>query len=366
MKKKIMLVPLILIYAVFLCSCSKNIAEKKNNNIKVPFLMYENNERNNTVESKLLYWDISNGTIIDNDNIVYSMSLNESPVELIEPIVWGNNKFVLNKSDSIKFNPKYSIKKVENPSLEINGKNINVITCFDSSNKFNGHKITIDDGENQKEFITTNFTFKENENKVIGVFPSYVNYDDKKGEVLFISVDFSSDNLDKIYVFKANAKNISDVNVKTIYLSNNIKNSGNAMPTLFNAVMNDNKYYFQSFNSLAYCDIVAETSNTLDDLSAQCREIVKEGKFKPDFEKAIIPVGSYKDVVVVNIPVSTDTDLENIVCAILDNKIIGSIHLKKNGMWDIRKDEKDISSVFDVSDRKLYEKFYEYLTFPKY
>ena len=31
--------------------------------------MYENNERNNTVESKLLYWDISNGTIIDNDNI---------------------------------------------------------------------------------------------------------------------------------------------------------------------------------------------------------------------------------------------------------------------------------------------------------
>lgn len=328
--------------------------------------MYENNERNNTIESKLLYWDISNGKIIDNDNIVYSMSLNESPVELIEPIVWGNNKFVLNKSDSIKFNPKYSIEKVENPSLEINGKNINVITCFDSSNKFNGHKITIDEGENQKEFITTNFTFKENENKVIGVFPSYVNYDDKKGEVLFISVDFSSDNLDKIYVFKANVKNISDVNVKTIYLSDNIKNSGNAMPTLFNAVMNNNKYYFQSFNSLAYCDIVTEMSNTLDDLAAQCREIVKEGKFKPDFEKAIIPVGSYKDVVVVNIPVSTDTDLENIVCAILDNKIIGSIHLKKDGMWDIRKDEKDISSVFDVSDRKLHEKFYEYLTFPKY
>lgn len=366
MKKKIILVSLILIYSIFFCSCSKENGYIENNDISVPFLMYENNEENNTIESKLLYWNISTGTILDNNNIIYHMSSNESSIEFIEPIIWGNDKFILNNIDSIKVNSNYNIEQAENSSLTIWGKNIKVITCFDDSQNFNGHKIIIDKDGKQEEFMTPNFTFKVSKKNIIGVFPSYVSYNDTKDEVVFLSVDFTSSNLDKIYVFKANTKNISEVNMRTICLSECIKNNGNAMPTPFNAVMSDNEYYFQSFNSLAYCDISTEKSNTLDSLTARCREIIKEGKFKPDFEKAIIPIGSYKGIVLINVPISTDTDLENLVCAVSNNKIIGSIHLKKNGIWDIRKGEKSISSVFDVSDKNLYVKFYEYLNFPKY
>ena len=111
MKKKIILVSLILIYSIFFCSCSKENGYIENNDISVPFLMYENNEENNTIESKLLYWNISTGTILDNNNIIYHMSSNESSIEFIEPIIWGNDKFILNNIDSIKVNSNYNIEQ---------------------------------------------------------------------------------------------------------------------------------------------------------------------------------------------------------------------------------------------------------------
>lgn len=367
--KKRFFIPLLLMCCICLCSCTDK-TEKSDaitEEIQIPFLMYENNSEDNTLEAKLLYWNVYEGIISDRNEVIYRMSADENAKEHIEPLIWGDGNFIVNDVDSIqKVKQNVSIIKADDVSLSVWGENIKAVACFDDEHNFIGHEISIEENGTINTMMSENFTINNDAGEKVGIFPSYIKYDETSGKVTFVSVDFSSIDLNKLYVFEANVDNISEVKARIISLEKNINTNGNAMPTMYNAVMNNNRFYFQSFNSLAYCDINSETSNTLDELSYMCRNIVKEGKFNPDFEKAIIPIGSYEDVIIVNVPISTDIGLENIVCAISDNKIIGSIHLKKNGIWEIRTENTENISKFDVSNRDLYVKFYEYLTFPKY
>lgn len=365
--KKYFLMLLLLSCCLCLCSCA-DIVDKSSDNtsdLTIPFLIYENNNENNTLEAKLLYWNIIEGKVVDKNEVAYKMTAADSAESYIEPIIWGKGKFVVNDMDEIQ-PVKENVIKAENVSMTVWGENIKVVACFDETHNFTGHEITVDENGVDRTVISDKFVVKNERGDNIGVFPSYVRYDNSTGKLTFISIDFSSMMLDNIYVFEAKIDNISDIEMRKIPLSENIETNGNAMPTLYNAVMNNDTYYFQSFNSLAYCNVKTENSNTLDDISNRCRNVVKEGRFNPDFEKAIIPIGSYNDVIIVNVPISTDVDLENIVCAISDNKIIGTMHLKKDGIWQIRNENAEVSDKFDVSNRDLYVKFYEYVTFPKY
>ncbi|WP_256961495.1 hypothetical protein [Thermoanaerobacterium thermosaccharolyticum] len=84
---------------------------------------------------------------------------------------------------------------------------------------------------------------------------------------------------------------------------------------------------------------------------------MKEGSFKPDYSKDITPVGKYKDVLILNLPISTDTNVEPLICAFKDNKLLGAIHLKSDDTWDVIGPDKKVTSEINVKDKNLYKEF---------
>lgn len=365
MRKSVRLLIFATLFSLFLCGCSNHSSES-NVGKDISFLMYEYDKESDGIIANRLVWDVEN-SYIGEEEPLYKMGKKEISKDYVEPIWYDDGNIFINEYQETSFyeDLKINIEKIKNVSNAVFGKNIKMFAQYDENQKFKEHEITIYKSDGKTEIIKSSDFVLEKENKKIGVYPSYIKYDEKRNIITSIALDYTSEHLKEIYVFKMNLNEKENINKKTIELSEKIETNGGAMPTIFNSVLVENIFYFQSYNSLGYCDIENGDSGTLDSLVEQCRNVVKEGRFKPDFEKAVIPVGNNDNMLFLKLPISTNVDLEYLICAVEKNNIVGSLLLRKNGKWEVRNKENELTSIFDVSERDLYIKFYEYITIEK-
>lgn len=335
----------------------------------IPFLTFSN-DSNNKVLAKLSYWNLKNSTVDFTDKVVYTAVPTESN-DFIEPVVWdGDKRFVLHKTSSSEEEFKENAKVIENYTMNtIYGRNIEAVKNMDIDGKTKDYSLLLN-SENgiieKKVAFLLSIKDEKNNDIVVGEqdIPSYIDYDDKTGEITFIFKYFF-ETYTNIYVARCNVNNTDMIGWKEIMLSEEIKTGGNYTPYPNNSVLIGSKYYIQSLSSFAEVDLDKKASNTLDDLSKECRSVVKEGSFEPDFPKDILPVGVYKDILILNLPISMDADIEYLMCAYRGNEFLGAIHLKNDETWNIIDSNKKVISEINVKDKGLYKRFNcHYLYFP--
>jgi len=335
----------------------------------IPFLTFYN-DSNNKVLAKLSYWNLKNSTIDFTDKLVYTALPTESN-DFIEPVVWdGDKRIVLHKTSSSEGEFKEKAKVIENYTMNtIYGRNIEAVKNMDSAGNakdynlfLNGEKGIIE----KKAVFLLRIKDDKNNDIVVGEqdVPSYIDYDDKTGEITFIFKYYFATYIN-IYVARCNVNNMDMIGWKEIKLSEQIQTGGNYTPYPNNSALIGSKYYIQSLLSFAEVDLDKKASKTLDDLSKECRSVVKEGSFKPDFPKDILPVGVYNDILILNLPISTDTDLEYLMCAYRGEEFLGAIHLKGDGTWNIINSDKKVITEINAKDKGMYKRFNsDYLYFP--
>lgn len=373
--KKYYLLLISLILLVSGCDSPRDsVKDSVKTQVSVPFLTYYK-ESSNKVTAKLSYWDANNGRITFTDQLVYTAIPTEKN-NRVEPIIWdGNKKIILHKtsySDG-EFKEKAEIIKMYTMNT-IYGRNIQAKRNLDDNadpvkKKVVDYTLYLND---ENGIIEKKLAFllktKDDKNNYIVVgeddIPSYVDYNKKTGEITFIFKYFFETHT-SIYVARCNVHNIEKINWDEIRLSKAIKTGGNYTPYPNNSALIGSKYYIQSFLNLAEVDLEKKESKTLDNINKECRSIVKEGVFEPDFPKDIIPVGVYEDVLILNVPVSTDTNLEYLMCAYKNNEFLGAIHLKSDDTWNVINSDKKVVSVINMRDKSLFKMWgVHYLYFP--
>lgn len=349
-------------FPLLVCICFVSCCSKENDivgkggstdsipQITVPFLVFTENDAGDNLEARKFYWDISNGVIIDKKELVYT----HQSGDYILPRFWDGNTYILYDGASVA--PEYSDVVSFDSDYNTYGKNIKMSAVFDDEGTFMGHEITIYSGCDYETFISDRFYKVEGE-RVIGKTPTYISYDADTDEIMVLSIDYNG-TLNRIFVFVGGKDEDSEVALTEIRVSDSIECGGNALPLTNNSVFSENVLYFQSIESIAYCDIKQKTSGILEELVNQCRGVVKEGSFQPDYEAFITPIGAYDGIVILNVPVTTDTDIESLMCAVFENRVIGSLHMKKDGIWNVRTYGRDIISVFDTTEMTFYP-FYD-------
>lgn len=332
--------------------------------VLVPFLTYYN-ETNNKVKGKISYWDLNNGKVNLTDKVVYTAIPMEDN-DYVEPITWdGNKEIVLHKTSipDSEFKEKAKIIKKYTMDIVI-GRNIEVKRNLDKNKKVKDYNLYLHD-ENGIIEKKSAFLLKAKDDKnndiIVGEedVPSYVDYNRKTGEIIFV-FKYSFETHTNIYVARCNTNNMDKINWDEIKLS-----EGNYTPCTHNSALIGSKYYIQSYLSLAEIDLFKNESKMLDNLTKECRSIVKEGSFKPDFPKDIIPVGVYENILILKVPVSTDTNLEYLMCAFKNNEFLGAIHLKSDDTWSVIDSNKKVISEINLKDKNLYKRFNShFLYFP--
>ncbi len=369
--KKLFLILLSFILLVSGCSSIENSTSK---HTLIPFLTFYN-EPNKEVVAKLSYWDLSSGNINFTDEVVYT-AIPTKENDYVEPIIWdGNKKIVLHKTATPAEKLRNDAEVIKNYTMNtIYGMNIEAKRNMDSNanvieQKVENYDLYLDSGNGIVEKKAA-FLFKTKDEKnnelVIGEqdIPSYIDYDNKTGEITFIFKYFF-ETYTNIYVAKCNIDNIEKISWKEIKLSKDIKTGGNYTPYPNNSILIGSKYYIQSYLSLAEVDFDKNESKVLDDVTQKCRNIVKEGSFEDDFPKDIIPIGKYEDVLLISVPISTDNSIEYIICALKNDELIGAIQLKSDGTWNIIDSNKKVISEIDVKDKNLYRRFNsDFIYFP--
>ncbi|NJD04008.1 MAG: hypothetical protein FIA99_15745 [Ruminiclostridium sp.] len=356
------------------------VKESEKAQVVVPFLTYYNNKEGKEVIAKLSYWDLKNNKVNFTDKVVYTTFLNVNSI--VEPIMWDGNKKIVSFKNSTPDNEyKNSTKVIKDLRFDtIYGRNIEAKKNLDI-NRVNKDKsfypnkdynlfLNNEDGSIIEKKVAFLFKTKdENSNEiVIGEvdIPSYVDYNNKIGEITFIFKYFFQTH-SSLFVAKCNADNIEKINWQEIRLSKEIIAGGGLTPYPSTSVLIGSKYYIQSSLSFAEVDLDKKQSRILDDVSKICRSIVKEGNFVPDYPKDIKPVGIYDDILILNIPVSSDTGMEYLICAFKNNIFLGAIHLRYNDMWSIIDQNKKIIEEINVKDKNLYKEFnLNFLYFPFY
>lgn len=372
--KKILL--LLISLTIFLTGCdiAKDIAttqEKVSNEVQgiIPFLTFYN-DSNNKVLAKLSYWNIKDSTVDFTDKLVYIAVPTETN-DFIEPVIWdGDKRIVLHKTSSSEGEFKEKAEVIENYTMNtIYGRNIEAVKNMDSAGNAEYYSLFLN-GENGIIEKKAAFLLKTKDDKnndiVVGEqdVPSYIDYNNKTGEITFI-FKYYFETYANIYVAKCNINDTDKINWDEIKLSEEIRTGGIYTPYPNNSVLIGSKYYIQSSLSFAEVDLDKKASKTLDDLSKECRSTVKEGSFEAGFPKDILPVGVYKDILILNVPISTDTNLEYLMCAYRGEEFLGAIHLKSDDTWNIIDSNKKVINEIDVKDKGLYKRFNShYLYFP--
>jgi len=340
----------------------------------IPFLTYYN-ESNNSITAKLTYWDLNNAKIDFTDKVVYTAKPTEY-FDAVEPIMWaGNRKIVLYKNSTPSAEFKENAKVVINSAFDTAyGRNIEAKRNLDNNKieiqrKVKDYTLYL---YGEKGVIEKNVAFlfktkdKNNNDIIVGEndFPSFVGYDNKTGEITLI-FQYPFDEQINLYVARCNVDDIEKINWDEIKLSKEIKTGGNYTPCLNNSALIGSKYYIRSQLSFAEVDLEKKESKTLGSVNSDCRSVIKEGSFNPGYPKDIIPVGTYEDVLILSVPVSTDKSIEYLLCSFKSNEFQGAIHLKSDDTWDIIDKNKQVVSKINIKDKNLFKMFNScFLCFP--
>jgi len=327
--------------------------------IKIPFLIYTN-EPDNKYAAMLAYWDLNNSKVNLTKKTVYA---SEDP-NFVTPLFWdGDGRIVLRKTsyptdeykDKVDFVKGNDVGMIYGKDIEAKG---NVDDNLESIKKVKSYTLYLHNGSDVME-KNVPFLYKTKDDKgndiTVGEYnqPCFIDYDSKTGNITFI-FNYPFETHSNIYIAKCNVDNIDKISWDEIRLP------GDGVvytPCLNNTMLVGSKYYIQCFKTLGEVDLKTKKATLLDDVAKECRSIVKEGSFKPDYSKDITPVGKYKDVLILSLPISTDTNVEPLICAFKDNKLLGAIHLKSDDTWDVISPDKKVVSSMDVKDKNLYKEF---------
>lgn len=376
--KKIIILIVGLMLLISGCDSGKDskqvqVIESEKEQAEVPFLAYYNDKEGKEVIAKISYWDLKNNSVSFTDKIVYTTLRNETSI--VQPIMWdGNKKIVLFKNSAPDNKYKDNAKVIKDYQVDtIYGRNIEARRNSDKDdnrkNKDYNLYLNSENGIIEKKAAFLFKTKDENNNDIlVGEMdiPSYVDYNKKTGEITFIFKYFFQTH-SSLFVANCNVDNIEKINWQEIKLFEEIHTGGELTPFPNNSALIGTKYYIQSSLSFAEVDLGKMESRVLDDVNKTCRSIVKEGDFVPDYPKEIKPVGIYDDILILNVPVSSDTGMEYLICAFKNNIFLGAIHLRYNDMWSIIDQNKKIIKEINVKDKDLYKEFnLNFLYFPFY
>ncbi|KXG74882.1 hypothetical protein [Thermotalea metallivorans] len=366
--KKFLLLLIGLMFLVSSCYPVKNSVGTQGNRSEesqrlIPFLAYYH-EPDNKVAAKLAYWDLNHNKVNFTDKLVYIAE----DLNFVEPVIWdGNSRLVLRKTSYPADEFKEKTEFIKDYTMNtVYGRNIEAKRNLDDNpdpvqQKVKDYSLYLHNNhgiiERKAVFLLKTKDDKGND-VVIGEedYPSYVDYNKETGEITFIFKYFFETHT-SIYVAKCNAANINKIHWDEIRLTKGIKTGGNYTPYPNNSVLIGSKYYIQSFLSLAEIDLNKKESKVLDHMAKECRSIVKEGSFVPEFPKDILPIGVYEDVLILSLPVSTDTGIEYLLCAFQNNEFQGAIHLKIDDTWNVIDSNKKNVSEISVKDKKLFKRF---------
>ena len=371
MKKMFLLTFIVSIFLIINGCDSLNQTSIDKEKIEVPFLFYEIDSSKGIVNAKLAKWDLNAGLIDSKDKPLYSFK-DTTPADDGEPIVWDGTNFVLRDNVNIENLEEEKVEIVSDDGILEFGGNIRLKQVYNDDGDIVEHRLTLNtqDGVKEKKALLLHDTIKDTHGNefIIGEDRAWIEFNKETGEVLHICVDRITNSY--LYIGKTNIESIEKTNWNKISLPDYMQAGGNYSPCHNNSQLVGNKYYIQSFYSetnsagLGVVDIDTGKTQLLDELVSECREIVEEGSFEPLFPKDIRPIGSYKDVLIVSVPISTDTHAEYLMCAIKDNIFVGALHLKANQPWEIINSKKEVTSTFDVTNKNLLPRFSEYLSFP--
>ena len=359
--KKILL--LLIAFSLLLTGCySSHISNElqttasENPESIIPFLTYYNNEDRSEVKAKLSYWDVKNSKVNFTDNKVYTAFLNVN--NRVNPIMWdGANKIVLFKNCLPDATYKENAKVIKEYTQDtVYGRDIEAKRNMDEKDSRKNKDYTLF-LKNQSRVIQKKATFlfttkdEANNDVAVGEFdiPSYVDYNTQTGEITFIFKYFFQTHA-SLFVAKCNINSIKEVDWQEIKLSKDIIAGGGLTPYPINSALIGSKYYIQSSGSFAEVDLDKKISKLLLDVNNTCRSIVKEGKYVPDHIKEILPIGSYNNILILQVPISSDIGLEYVICAFKENSFMGAIHLRTDDTWSIiNKDRQKIDEITQTS-----------------
>lgn len=367
--RKILCAISVTFFLLVFCSCEysreTNVTEIEG--IQIPFLLYENDTNLKLLKSKLAYWSLVDGKI-DLEDDLYSVSFSEnSPSDFVKPIAWDGTNFVLHKSVKVNGIDKKNYEIAKSFTMcNTWGRNIKMETILDKSGQIKEHMMSL----KTKDGIIKNkalYLYKKTKDEfgnefIIGEDSSCVDFDQETGDIINLCMDrISGSNL---YVARSNIKNTEDINWTKISFPKKVTSRGNYSPDFTNSILVGNKYYIQTDNGLAEVDIERNKFRLLTEVENECKNIVKEGSFDTGYQEGIRPVGVFKDILILSVPVCSDTSLEFLMCAYKNNKFVGGVHLKRDQKWDIINHKKEIVSTIDFSKKDLEPQLGEYLTFP--
>lgn len=360
--KKIIILLTSLMLLVSSCTSINDVIQTKIENediqLLVPFLAYYN-DSDNKIVAKLSYWDLNSSTINFSEQPIYITPTNNN---YVEPIVWdGNKRLVLHKTSLPDNEFKDITEIIENYTTRtIYGRDIKAIKNTHFSEKTGNYQIYLYNEdivvEKKIEFLIISRD-DDNNDIIIGTQePSYIDYDKISGEITFI-FRYPFENHTNIYIAKCNVDNIDKIDWEEIKLSDEIDIF---TPAPNNCALVGQKYYIQSYPELAVIDLEKKEAKMLGEIARKCRSIVEEGSFEPPFPKSIAPIGVFEDILILQVPVSTDVNIEYVICAFQNDKLLGAIHLK-NDSWNIIDSENNVISEIDVKNKNLYKQFNTYL-----
>ncbi|MBE3592341.1 MAG: hypothetical protein IMW84_05615 [Thermoanaerobacter sp.] len=327
--------------------------------IKIPFFVYTN-ESDNKYAARLCYWDLNNVKVNLTEEMVYV----SEDRNFLTPVFWdGDSRIVLRKTSypTDEYKDRAEIVK-SNDMNTVYGKDIKAKRNLDNNSepikKVKSYTLYLHNGSDVVE-KDVSFLYKTKDDKgndiTVGEYnyPCFIDYDRKTGDITFI-FSYPFDTHTNVYIAKSNVDSIDKISWEEVKLP-----GGGVVytPSPYNTMLIGSKYYIQCFKTLCEVDLKGKKVTLLDDVAKECRSIVREGDFKADYSKDIKPVGKYKDVLILSLPVSTDTNVEPLICALKDNKLLGAIHPKSNDMWDIIGPDKKVASSIDVKDKNLYKEF---------
>ncbi len=285
--------------------------------------------------------------------------------DYIVPITWdGKDRMVLHKTTDY-IGEIVNAEVIENYTMNtVYGRDIKAVKNMDGSDinsKVKDFDLTLY-GDNKIIKKRAVFLFKtrdDNNNDIIvgeQDYPSNIDYDSKTGEITFI-YRYYFEKYSSIFVAKCNVENIEKVSWEEIKLSEEVRTVGIYTPCPNNSVLIGSKYYIQSFLSLAEVDFKSKESKLLDKIVDECRSVVKEGSFEPNFPKDIIPVGVYEDILILSIPISTDVNIEYIMCAVKKDSLLGVLHIKSDGTWRVYDSNRKNVYEINLKDKNLVKRF---------
>lgn len=355
---------ILLLFIMMISGCSQKRTESNNTNNMMtkilPFLYFSNQSEQN-VEAKLAAWDLGKGSVSLSDEVVYTASLKEGWD--VEPITWdGKYRLRLNKyclpSDLYKNTTAFENYSELDTYI---GRNIKVKLNWDKnpdpiSKKVESYELFLDTKEGlvQKEgkFF---FTAKDGSQEIVvgeGHHLMCVDFNNETGTIKLVFRNIFEVN-PRIYVANANIDNLSKVRWEAI----NTSDLGLYFSSPKNIQMDGSKIYAPCFTSLAVINLEEGIAYRLDGAAKDCRSVVKEGSFSPEFSKDILPIGLVNDVLIVRVPVSTDVDLEYLICALKGEAFLGAIHVKNSNEWVVYDSSKKTTSSLKLDELNLYKNF---------